>query len=81
MDGCDPQVQRIQGVKKTIKMLKEYQPHSMMVQLWRQDEDDGDQSADGEDFIRGLKQAAAAETASSVGKSAASSGPCSGQKI
>ena len=28
-----PSAQRIQGVKKTIKMLKEYQPHLMMVQL------------------------------------------------
>ena len=43
-----PQVQRIQGVKKTIKMLREFVPHLMMVQLWRQD-DDGDQSAAGED--------------------------------
>ena len=71
--SSNPQVQRIQGVKKTIKMLREYQPHLMMVQLWRQDEDDGEQSAEGEDFIRGLKQAAAADTASSLGKSAASS--------
>ena len=46
--SSNPHVQRIQGVKKTIKMLREFVPHLMMVQLWRQD-DDGDQSAAGED--------------------------------